>query len=127
MSNVKAVLLSIAALAAGCGDGESPTATAPSGSIPVTTTTPGETAERAAPPAPFTIEGRGPTTRSVTVPNDYRPVIIVARFPNRSILTVQLRGGGLDRVKGNRGGFLFDMSPSATATPGIASGITSSP
>lgn len=90
----------------------------------ITTTTAPETgeSESVSPPPPFEIEGRGPTKRTITVPNDFRPVIILARWPRRAILEVRLRGEGLDRLEGESGSFLFDSPRSATAAVGLASG-----
>jgi hypothetical protein len=123
-----AVLLAIALLSVRCSNEQdtsatkSSSATAPSASASVTATTTGETGESAEAPPPFTVEGRGPMKRSITVPNEYRPVIILARWPKRSILEVRIHGEGLDRLKGESGAFLFDGPGGATATPGIASG-----
>lgn len=76
------------------------------------------TAER-----PFVVYGRGPTKRSIDVPADYAPLVLAARYPEGSVLTVQIRGEGLQRLGDERGAFFFDSPPtSATAMPEIASG-----
>jgi hypothetical protein len=69
------------------------------------------------------VYGRRPTKRSIDVPADYAPVVLRARYPEGSVLTVNVRGEGLRRLEGHRGAFVFDApSISATAMPGIASG-----
>jgi hypothetical protein len=92
-------------------------------------TTPGEVTETEesastseAQPA-FVVQGRGRTKRSITVPQDFSPLILSAAFPEDDILTINLRGKGLRRPEGESGAFLFDTpEPGATATPGIAQG-----
>lgn len=75
------------------------------------------------PPPPFTIRGRGATTRSITAPNDYRPVLIFARYPRTSVLTVRLRGEGFDRSRDEGGAISFSGSPiSFDAEPGLERG-----
>jgi hypothetical protein len=112
-----------AALAAGCGGGGS-TATGPAASGMTTgdVTSTGESGE-ALTEGPFVVDGRGPTKRLIDVPADYAPLILAARYPEDSLLTVQIRGTGLQPLKGHRGAFLFDSPPtSATAMRRIASG-----
>ena len=122
----RAFLLGVAvvgALAVGCqGEGESSkTRPAGSGTETAVDTTPTETGETA--DAALVVSGRGPTERSIEVPNDYVPFILGARYPKGSSLTVRVRGEGFRQMKGRRGPFLFDNpETSVTATPGIASG-----
>jgi hypothetical protein len=113
--------------AVGCQGGGS-SATPPTGSVG-TETTPGELTQTEesvstseAQPA-FVVQGRGKTKRSITVPQDFSPLILSAAFPERVILTISLRGKGLRRPEGQSGAFLFDTpEPGATAMPGIAHG-----
>jgi hypothetical protein len=117
------VFLLSAELSAGCSGEKSSSMSAATGSVSVATTTTGETGEGVPTPGPFTVEGHGPTTRSISIPNDYRPVVILERYPKRSILTVHLRGKGLERSEGESGAFIFDGSPlSWDAEPGMARG-----
>src|SRR6185295_9214196 len=118
-------------MSGGCGGGNHSSAPAPSTtattsptpSTSTTSTTTGTSDDSVSPPPAFTIRGRGPTTRSITAPNDYRPVIIIARYPMTSILTVQLRGEGFDRSKDEGGALQFSGSPASfEADPGLASG-----
>jgi hypothetical protein len=59
----------------------------------------------------------------MTAPNDYRPVIIMARYPKFAVLTVDFRGQGFERSEGEKGSLLFSGSPiSYDAQPGLAAG-----
>jgi hypothetical protein len=125
------LLLLGAAISGGCGGGHdssapsttSTTSLTPSISTTATTTTGASDDGVTTPPPAFTIRGRGPTTRSITAPNDYRPVLILARYPRTSILTIHLRGEGFDRSRDESGVISFSGSPvSFDGEPGLASG-----
>lgn len=83
--------------------------------------TPTETAEM--PDPAFLVTGRGPTERSIDVPEDYVPFILGAGYPKGAVLIVRLRGEGFRRTEVSEDPFFFDAPESSvTATPGIASG-----
>jgi hypothetical protein len=116
----------VLALAAGCGGGADSPATAPT--RPEATETnaagaTGETDDTATPQAPVVVQGRGPTTRTITVPADLRPLVLSARYPKGDVLTANVRGSGFERLPETTGALVFDSPKTGeTAVLAIAQG-----
>jgi hypothetical protein len=119
------VILAVA-FTAGCQGGGGSSATAPTGSSAGETTagevTGTEAGVTTAPPEAFVVNGRGPTRRTINLPHDFRPLILSISYPE-GVISVSLRGEGLQRMAGESGPFIFDTPKTGEAAqPGIAQG-----
>jgi hypothetical protein len=122
--SVAAVLGCAAVLATSCGGENEPSSShtaADTNTAATTDASIGTTTEPS--PEPFVVEGTAATRRTIEVPHDFAPLILIARYPKGDLLDVDIRGEGFRRLTGNRGGFIFDgPGGSETATPGIRRG-----
>ena len=77
-------------------------------------------------PPRFIVEGRGKTKRSITFTHEFSPAVFFARFPQGDVLSVKIRGAGLQRRIGESGAFIFEYPQTgATGVPRIAAGTYS--